>query len=196
MATVAELVQRIRTLRGRMFRRAELISYWKARCHAAEDRQALSIVLPGAHMWDPSVERWRSLVHYWLGVQGGDRYGQDPGRILDLTLGIMQAESSGMPDAVCHKEWLGVEPPGYDGTPITRASGLFQHVPAYWTSRSRGAGFEGASIFNPNANIAVACYLLYASWPDDVVPHWHHWSGAHVSLEGSYEWALSQLSGQ
>ena len=188
MATVAELV----LLRARVARLRRGRDRWKAKAlgHA--------IVLPGAHMWDPLVERWRSLTHYWLGVEGGDRYLQDPGPTLDLMLGICQHVSGGNPLSVCHKEWVGEPPPGYDpADDSTKASGLFDHLPAYWEARSRGAGFEGASIFNPNANIAVACSMLWAGWPESMpAPHWHHWSGAHVSAEGSYEWALSQLSGQ
>lgn len=180
------MFDRVRRLRRRR-------DYWKARAETAEVELALSRRLPGQHEWDRLAERWRSLVDYWLEVYGGDRYAGDRDRILDLMVGIMQRESSGMPDAVCHVEWVGEPPPGYDGTPQTRASGLYQHVPAYWPERSKAAGFEGASIFNPNANIAVACYLLWAGWPDTPAPHWHHWSGAHVSAEGSYEWALRML---
>lgn len=39
------------------------------------------------------------------------------------------------------------------------ASGLFQHIPRYWAERSAAAGWEGADIFDPEANVAVAAWL-------------------------------------
>ena len=163
-------------------------NYWKARCHACEDGMADSIILPGYHRWSPMVERWRSLVWYYM-----QRYDKAQPKDLDILLGIMEKESQGLPLAVCHVEWIGDPPPGYDGTPATRASGLFQQVPAYWQARAKAAGFEGRSIFDVDANVGVAVWLLYDGWHPDTAPNWRHWSAAHVGRIGSYEWALSNL---
>lgn len=54
--------------------------------------------------------------------------------------------------------------------PATGASGLFQHLPEEWAERSAAAGFPGASIFDPEANVGVAAWLLYES-PGG----WSHW---------------------
>jgi len=41
------------------------------------------------------------------------------------------------------------------------ASGWFQHLPKWWDERSTKAGYEGAHILDPNANVAVASWLYY-----------------------------------
>ena len=49
------------------------------------------------------------------------------------------------------------------------ASGLFQHLAAkYWVSRSASAGWAGASVFDPEANVAVAAWLQRTGG-------WGHW---------------------
>lgn len=50
------------------------------------------------------------------------------------------------------------------------ASGLFQHMPRYWSARSSAAGFGDANIFDPEANVAVAAWL----WGQTET--WRHWS--------------------
>ena len=40
------------------------------------------------------------------------------------------------------------------------AAGLFQHIPRYWADRSARAGWDGADIYDPSANVAVAAWLL------------------------------------
>lgn len=50
------------------------------------------------------------------------------------------------------------------------ASGLFQHMPRYWSERSTKAGWGGWSIFDPEANVAVAAWL----WGQTGT--WRHWS--------------------
>ena len=40
------------------------------------------------------------------------------------------------------------------------ASGLMQHIPQYWDERARAAGFQGASPFDPIANIYAFVWLL------------------------------------
>lgn len=57
--------------------------------------------------------------------------------------------------------------------PATGASGLFQHLPEHWAERSEAAGRNGASIFSPEANIAVAAWMLY-----ELPGGWSHWDCA------------------
>lgn len=58
----------------------------------------------------------------------------------------------------------------YSVNPQTQASGLFQHLPRYWAERSAEAGFPGADIFDPDANVAVAAWLVYEGGG------WSHWT--------------------
>ncbi len=58
----------------------------------------------------------------------------------------------------------------YSVNPQTQASGLFQHLPRYWEERSAAAGFAGADIFDPEANVAVAAWLVYEGGG------WTHWT--------------------
>lgn len=53
--------------------------------------------------------------------------------------------------------------------PSSGASGLFQHIPRFWSERSQKAGWAGADIFDPGANTAVAAWLRYSSG------NWKHW---------------------
>ncbi len=46
--------------------------------------------------------------------------------------------------------------------------GLFQHAISAWDDRSAAAGWAGASIYDGNANAAVAAWLVYTDG-------WHHW---------------------
>lgn len=80
------------------------------------------------------VERWRPLVERYF----------PPGEV-DWFLKIIACESGGNPDAK---------------NPNSSASGLAQHLARFWPQRSKAAGWEGASIWNPEANIAVAAWLL------------------------------------
>lgn len=54
--------------------------------------------------------------------------------------------------------------------PVTGASGLFQHAPDTWAARSSAAGYPGADILDPEANVAVAAWMLY-----DLPGGWSHW---------------------
>ena len=89
------------------------------------------------------VEQWRSLVAQWFRPEDVDR-----------ALRIMACESGGNPNAK---------------NPGSSASGLFQHLGKYWTARSAAAGFTGASIFDPTANVATA------AWLRDQRGGWLHW---------------------
>ena len=79
------------------------------------------------------VEQWRTLVATYFRPADVDR-----------ALRIMRCESGGNPNAK---------------NPGSSASGLFQHLGKYWPTRSAAAGFAGASIFDPTANVATAAWL-------------------------------------
>jgi len=157
-----------------------------------------AIVVPGHHHWEPAAERWRTLINHYMVCFGRSRYLLDPHRLLDLMVGIEWFESGGIATRICEVEWIGAPPPNYDpNDDSTKASGLFQMVPLWWPERSAAAGFPGRSIFDPEANIATACYMLWAGWPEEVpAPHFHHWSAAHVGRQGSYEKAKVIVDGQ
>ena len=101
--------------------------------------------------YDPSagVEQWRWLVakHF-------------PERLVDEALRVMACESRGDPFIV---------------NPFSGAAGLFQQMPAYWPTRSANAGWAGASIFHPEANIAASAWLVDASERAGK-DSWVHWS--------------------
>ena len=97
----------------------------------------------------PPVERWRPLVSVYFS-----------GQLVAEALSIIRCESYGDPDVV---------------NPASGASGLFQHMPAYWPERAAAAGFPGASIFDPEANIAGAAWLVGVS-VESGLPPWYFWS--------------------
>lgn len=88
------------------------------------------------------VERWRPLVAQYF-----------PAGQVDRALRVMACESGGYSRAA---------------NPTSSARGLFQHLGKYWATRSAAAGFAGASIFDPEANVATAAWLLkeagWGSW--------------------------------
>ena len=87
-------------------------------------------------------EEWRSLVTFYF----SDR--------VDKALMVIQCESDGDPNAT---------------NPVGGYAGLFQHAPQYWPERSQVAGWGGTSIYHPEANIAVAAWLVnrdgWGHWP-------------------------------
>jgi len=93
-----------------------------------------------------NVERWRSDVRGALA-----EYGLSDEE--DRFMRVMWCESRGDPDAVNAE---------------SGASGLMQHIPRYWDDRARSAGFQGASPFDPIANIYASVWLLD-------VGGWSHW---------------------
>ena len=93
-----------------------------------------------------NVERWRSDVRGALA-----EYGLSDEE--DRFMRVMWCESRGDPDAVNAE---------------SGASGLMQHIPRYWDGRARSAGFQGASPFDPIANIYASVWLLD-------VGGWSHW---------------------
>ncbi|MCH8983869.1 MAG: transglycosylase family protein [Acidobacteria bacterium] len=89
------------------------------------------------------VEGWRALIttHF-------------PAFQVEKAWRVVACESAGDPNAVNQTG-------GY--------AGLFQHAPTQWKERSTKAGWAGASIFDPEANIAVAAWLVgrdgWGHWP-------------------------------
>lgn len=57
--------------------------------------------------------------------------------------------------------------------PATGSSGLFQHLPDQWAEHSAAAGHPTASIFDPEASVAVAAWMLY-----ELPGGWSHWDCA------------------
>lgn len=96
---------------------------------------AITDALAHAEEVGAGVERWRPLVELYF--RSGD---------VNWALRIMRCESHGDP---------------YAKNPRSSARGLFQHLKRYWPKRSHKAGFAGADIFDPEANVAVAAWLLY-----------------------------------
>lgn len=77
-----------------------------------------------------------------------------PPENVDAAMSVMWCESRYNPNAK---------------NPRSSASGLFQHLARYWPGRSAAAGWAGADIFDPEANIAVA------AWLSDGGRDWGHW---------------------
>lgn len=91
-----------------------------------------------------NVEAWRPLVAAYFGPNEVER-----------ALRVIYCESSGDPNAK---------------NPSSSASGLFQHLSRFWAERSIDAGWAGADIFDPEANVAVAAWLVYNGGG------WSHWN--------------------
>lgn len=85
--------------------------------------------------WSGSVEQWRPLIEQYF--QPAD---------VAWAMQVIACESGGDPNAK---------------NPRSSASGLFQHLARLWPDRSVKAGWAGASIWDPEANIAVAAWLVY-----------------------------------
>lgn len=92
------------------------------------------------------VDRWRDLVSRYFAPDDVDR-----------ALDIIRCESHGNPDAA---------------NPISSARGLFQHLASMWPERAAQAGRPGADIYDPDANIAVAAWLVYHGGG------WQHWNAS------------------
>ncbi len=95
-----------------------------------------------ARVYAGGVEQWRPLVEAYFAADQVER-----------ALRVMACESGGVPTAK---------------NPGSSASGLMQHLARYWPSRSNSAGWAGASIWDPEANIAVAAWLQRTGG-------WSHW---------------------
>lgn len=90
-----------------------------------------------------NVEQWRGLVAAYFA----------PGQV-ETALRVMRCESGGNPNARNSR---------------SGAAGLFQHLPKYWAERSAKAGWGGASIYSPEANVAVSAWLVRNGG-------WGHWT--------------------
>lgn len=100
------------------------------------------------NVFPPDVERWRPLVATYF-----------PDALLDQALSVMECESKGDPEAE---------------NPSSTASGLYQFIASTWNWASANAGFSGVSVFDPEANIATAAFLVEYS-VDRGLPAWQHW---------------------
>lgn len=90
------------------------------------------------------VSDWRPLVEQFF----------EP-RHVDRALRVIACESGGRVAAK---------------NPTSTASGLFQHLASMWPERSADAGWPGADVFDPVANVAVAAWLVYD------FGGWSHWN--------------------
>jgi hypothetical protein len=106
--------------------------------------------------------RWGYDADHWLGLL--DEYWGDIGET-ENALTIVACESGGEPFVV--------------GGRGDYYYGLFQHDITDWERRAAGAGFPGASPFNPEANIAAARWYsdAWVAWKDgDESTRWDAWS--------------------
>lgn len=99
-------------------------------------------------VFQESVERWRPLVATYF-----------PTSLLDEALSVMACESKGDPNAQ---------------NPNSTAGGLYQFIASTWNWASANAGFAGVSVYDPEANIATAAFLVEYAIDRDLPP-WQHW---------------------
>lgn len=92
------------------------------------------------------LDRWRPLVARYF--RPGD---------VERALEVIRCESNGNPRAA---------------NPVSTARGLFQHLGSMWPERAGRAGWPGADIFDPEANVAVAAWLVYQGGG------WGHWNAS------------------
>lgn len=91
-------------------------------------------------------EDWRPLVEVFFHAEE-----------VDLALRVMACESRGDRRAK---------------NPTSTASGLFQHLASLWSPRAEAAGWKGADVFDPVANVAVAAWLVHEGGG------WRHWNSS------------------
>tara|TARA_R110000824_G_scaffold24063_5_gene85131 strand:+ start:8107 stop:8487 length:381 start_codon:yes stop_codon:yes gene_type:complete len=104
---------------------------------------------PVQELWGPNTDRWEPLVEVAL-----EAYGLEDQK--SRFMRVLNCESRGDPNAV---------------NKSSDASGLMQHMPQWWDWRAEEAGFAGASVFNPVANIFASAWLL--ALPN--IGGWQHW---------------------
>lgn len=95
------------------------------------------------------VEEWRDLVEQYF-----------PADLVEEALVVMECESFGDPSAT---------------NPTSGAAGLFQFMATTWNWASESAGWDGSSVYDAEANTAVAAWLVSYSL-DLGQDAWHHWS--------------------
>ncbi len=97
------------------------------------------------------AEQWRGLVAAYF-----------PAALVDQALVVIQCESRGDPSA---------------RNPYSGASGLFQFMPRTWSWASEGAGFAGADVYDAEANVASAAWLVdYSLATGHSGGAWGHWN--------------------
>ncbi len=95
--------------------------------------------------------QWRGLVSAYFPVD-----------LVEEALVVMQCESRGDPAA---------------RNPYSGAAGLFQFMPRTWSWASEGAGFAGADVYDAEANIASAAWLVdYSLATGHEGGAWGHWN--------------------
>lgn len=99
----------------------------------------------------PDPEGWRPLVEKYF----------KPGDV-QRAIDVIRCESSGYQ---------------YAANPTSSARGLFQHMGRFWKERSEKAGIPGADIFDPEAQMIVAAWLVYeqGGWERHWYPSQHCW---------------------
>ncbi len=99
---------------------------------------------PGVQVrtYSDAVEQWRPLVETFFMPED-----------VPWAMRVLNCESTGDPNAK---------------NPRSSASGLFQHLARLWPQRAADAGWAGADVFDPVANVAVAAWLFYTDGPG----HW------------------------
>ena len=91
---------------------------------------------------DPGPAAVKAMIGQYFGPLGQDQ--------VDIALCVAEAESGFDP----HAE-----------NPATGAAGVFQFIPSTWTSLSEAAGWGGSSVFEAEANVAVAAWTVeHAGW--------------------------------
>lgn len=107
--------------------------------------------------YDP--EDWRTEVETYFGPLATEI---DAPNLVEEAMTVMACESSGEPFAE---------------NPRSTASGLFQFLDGTWDRwNPRTAGWEGESVYHPEANVATAASLVRATVVQDGKPRWIHWS--------------------
>ncbi len=102
------------------------------------------------YRWTGSVEQWRPLVEQYF-----------PAERVQEAISVMACESGGNPNAK---------------NPTSTATGLFQFLTGTWAWSSVSAGWSGYSRLNPEANIAVAAWLVERSVrTNHPGGAWGHW---------------------
>jgi peptidoglycan hydrolase CwlO-like protein len=95
---------------------------------------------------DPGPEAVKALIRDYFAPMGQ--------RTVDVALCVAEAESGFDP----HAE-----------NPYSGAAGVFQFIPSTWESLSEAAGWGGVSVFDAEANVAVAAWTVehsgWGAWP-------------------------------
>lgn len=188
------LEEQLADARRRLAAALRMQVFWKATALQCQEDQVGVIRLRGRVTWPPKVERWRSLLAACF-----DEYAMayldrmaSPFEI-DFGLGICQHESGGDHLAICKVEWEGEPPPGYDpADPSTRATGLCQHVPAYFVLRAAAALGRPGVILDPVDQLRVMAWLVYHN--PTKAPNWRHWPDYPDGKPGSASKVRAELA--